>query len=588
MPFVVLLTERAAREGIRAVPLAALVGAVQMLAGAPEVILFTWLLAAAVCLTTRETPWRRRIGFFLLTGSLVAALTAVQLLPFFDLAAHSHRDSNYSTDVWAMPPWGWANLLVPLFHCTSSIIGVYSQDAQQWTSSYYVGIGVTALALLGAAQWRDRRSLVLGVAALLGLWLALGNAGGLHTALKKVLPVFGLVRFPIKFVVVVVFALPLLAALGLARWQAAAANERGRLRRHWIWIGLILGVVAVCLVAVGRSNPVPDEQWAVTCRSGVTRVALLCAVLLGVIGLPLAEGGRGLWLRLGLVAMLGVDALTHTPRQNPTVRVETLAENKCRERTTTVEFRAMVSPRMQAFLENAATANPDELCRGQRRALYPNWNLVEGIALTGGFYSLYTAAQADVRALWTGKSNMPPALADFLGVCSISSDTELFAWNERTTALPLITAGQRPVFAGREETLRALASAEFEPARQVYLPRELQGQVRAVSGADTRVLSSRFGSGSVEVEVDSSEPALMTIAQSACPGWAATVNGLKAPLLPANHAFQAVEVPAGRSRVRLVYRERTLGWGAAISAMGLIGCLGLWWRMRSAEGASAN
>jgi hypothetical protein len=589
MPFVVLLMERAAREGMRALPFAVLVGAIQMLSGAPEVILFTWLLAAAVCVTVRESCWRRRCSSFGLAGLLVAALTAVQLLPFLDLVAQSQRDRDYSTDAWAMPPWGWANLLVPLFHCTPSVIGVYSQDAQQWTSSYYVGIGVTALALLGATRWRDRRCLVLGIAALLSLWLALGSAGGLHTALKKFIPLFGLVRFPIKFVVVAVFALPLLAALALARWQAADGNERGRLRRCWIRIGLILVAAAACVVVVARLHPVPDEQWLVTCRSGVTRAALLSAVLLGVIGLARTHGARGLWLRLGLLMALGVDSLTHMPRQNPVVRVETLAEGAVtREWTSTEGYRAMVSPRMQSFLEGAATADAEEFCRGQRRALYPNWNLVDGIASVGGFYSLYTAAQADVRGIWTGKSNMPPALADFLGVRWISSDTELFAWNQRTTALPLVTAGQRPVFAGRQETLQALAARDFDPLREVYLPQALQGGVRAVQQLDTRVLNCRFGSGSLEVEVESPAPALLTIAQSASPGWNATVNGHTTLLWTANHAFQALEVPAGRSRVRLVYRERTLGWGAAISLAGFMGCLALWWRTRRTKGESGG
>ena len=65
MPFVVLLAERAWREGGRAVLLAAVVGAVQMLAGAPEVILFTWLVVGAVWLAGLRAGaggWRLALG----------------------------------------------------------------------------------------------------------------------------------------------------------------------------------------------------------------------------------------------------------------------------------------------------------------------------------------------------------------------------------------------------------------------------------------------------------------------------------------------------------------------------------------------
>src|ERR1039458_9308029 len=48
MPWVVLTTEAAWRQGGRKIFLAAIVGALQMLAGGPETILFTWLLLFAL------------------------------------------------------------------------------------------------------------------------------------------------------------------------------------------------------------------------------------------------------------------------------------------------------------------------------------------------------------------------------------------------------------------------------------------------------------------------------------------------------------------------------------------------------------
>ena len=577
MPFVVLFAERGVREGGRKLVLAALVGAVQMLAGAPEIILFTWLLAAAFCLTGRETPLRARCSRFALMGLLVAMLAAAQLLPFLDLLLHSQRDQSYATDVWAMPAWGWANLLVPLFHCSSSVVGVYSQDAQQWTSSYYAGIGVTALALLGALRWRDRRSFLLIGAALLSLLLALGSAGGAHTVLKKVFPFLGMVRFPIKFVVVMIFAVPLLAAMAVARWQAAPACASAR--RRWIWIcGLLVALVAV-IVTASRVHPVPDERWEVTAQSGLTRAALLCAAAMLLLWLHRVSGVCGLWLRMGLVAVLGLDVLTHTPRQNPTVPVDALASDAIRrDEKLSDGARVMVSARAQAFFSYAATANTTELCLGNRRALVPNWNLVEGIPSAGGFYSLYTAQQNDLRALWSSRTNVSPAMADVLGVRWISSESNLFAQDERPTALPLVSAGQRPVFAERGETVQALASSSFNPANEVLLTPAAKGQIQATNFAGARVLAIRQGASSLEADVESDAPTLVTIAQTDYPGWSATVNGRPARIWPANHAFQAVEIPTGTSQVRLTYRERTFRLGAIVTLLALLACATLWWR----------
>lgn len=577
MPLVVLLVERAARAGGKTLVPAALAGAAQMLAGAPEIILFTWLLAAAFCLAQTETPLRQRCVRLAVAGCLVAALAAAQLLPFLDLTLHSQRDRNFASDVWAMPPWGWANFLVPLFHCSSSIVGVYSQEAQQWTSSYYAGIGVFALALFAMWRWRERRLLVLAAAVVLSLLLALGNKGGLLPLLKQIVPVLGMVRFPIKFVVIALFALPLLAAFAVARWQTSPDAEQDAGRRRWTRLCLGLVAVIAALLAVAWSFPFKDERWEVTLRSGASRAALLGAVALMLPALRRAMGARGQWLRCGLLAVLALDVLTHTPRQNPTVPVEVYASQAVRRAWAAApDERAMISPRMQAFMDYAATTNLVEYCLGHRRALLPNWNLTEGLPSAGGFYSLYTAAQNDLRALWTSGSNAPVALADFSGVRWISSDEEMFEWRERRTVLPLVTAGQRPVFADRPATLRALASSTFDPAREVLLPLAAASSLAATNGAAARVLTNRWGNASLDVEAEATSPTLLAVAQTAAPGWSATVNGRPARLWPANHAFQAVEIPAGRSAVRLVYRERTFAWGAAISLLTLAGCALAW------------
>jgi uncharacterized membrane protein YfhO len=52
-------------------------------------------------------------------------------------------------------------------------------------------------------------------------------------------------------------------------------------------------------------------------------------------------------------------------------------------------------------------------------------------------------------------------------------------------------------------------------------------------------------------------------------GWVATVDGREVPIVPANYAFRAVEVPAGHHTVRLHYRAPGLLIGLFVSAAGL-------------------
>jgi hypothetical protein len=64
---------------------------------------------------------------------------------------------------------------------------------------------------------------------------------------------------------------------------------------------------------------------------------------------------------------------------------------------------------------------------------------------------------------------------------------------------------------------------------------------------------------------------LVSMAESRMPGWTATVNGRDVPILAANYAFRAVEVPAGTSVIEMRYRPPGLRAGALASALGLIG-----------------
>ena len=81
LPFVLLTVERAWREGGRRIIPAAIVAAIQMLAGAPEIILLTWLLLGSLWLGSifKERSLRKTYFIrFALVSALVVGLTAVQ------------------------------------------------------------------------------------------------------------------------------------------------------------------------------------------------------------------------------------------------------------------------------------------------------------------------------------------------------------------------------------------------------------------------------------------------------------------------------------------------------------------------------
>ena len=82
------------------------------------------------------------------------------------------------------------------------------------------------------------------------------------------------------------------------------------------------------------------------------------------------------------------------------------------------------------------------------------------------------------------------------------------------------------------------------------------------------------------MQIEASAPSLVVISQTYYHRWRAYIDNRQTVLFRANYAFQAVEAPAGKHQVRLVYEDGALQAGAIISGAALAGCLVIWLRAR--------
>jgi hypothetical protein len=272
---------------------------------------------------------------------------------------------------------------------------------------------------------------------------------------------------------------------------------------------------------------------------------------------------------LVVLAALVLDILTHAPRQNPTVITQAYEPGVAKFSTTMPrlgEGRATVSRDMEGFMAHAQ--NPDALnyCIGARRAAFANWNLLDGVPKANGMFSQFPRELSDTWWLLYGTDcPFPERFADFLGITRISSSEVLFTWAHRTNALPLVTSGQQPIFANATNTLRALASPEFDPTKVVYLPDSLRPLATVTNAASARVLSTRWTAQELRLEVEADAPAWLVIAQTYYHPWKAFVGERELPLHRANHAFQALEISAGLQQVTLRYVDHAFTLGVCLS-----------------------
>jgi hypothetical protein len=133
------------------------------------------------------------------------------------------------------------------------------------------------------------------------------------------------------------------------------------------------------------------------------------------------------------------------------------------------------------------------------------------------------------------------------------------AWALRTGAL-----------AGHAGDLRLADTVVVEPDEQGRYPvleppaPSAHEEVRIAdqSDPDRLVIAARLDS-----------PGLVVIADGFVPGWRARVDGVPAPIHPANLMFRAVPVPAGVHTLELEYRPRGFTAGAVLCALAALACV---------------
>jgi hypothetical protein len=125
--------------------------------------------------------------------------------------------------------------------------------------------------------------------------------------------------------------------------------------------------------------------------------------------------------------------------------------------------------------------------------------------------------------------------------------------------LPRVYAVDGVRVAPRYEALRAIDDPAFDPRREVILSSGTSHPPSPGFAAMTRVDELLPDRTSITAEL--SAAGYVVVVDTYDPGWRARVDGVAAPLLRANMAFQAVPVGPGRHHIELEYRPGSVTIG---------------------------
>ena len=603
IPWVVLAVGRAwtARSGLSIVWAAAAL-AMQVFAGSGEMSIVTGGVLVAFAF---ERWWLQRdratavrtAAILAGVGGLALMLSAPQWMPTVEIARRSERwrfDEDFRTH-WSLHPMTTPELALPLqlsaLPLTDEHRAALFEAREAFLESIYLGLPICGLVLAALLGPRRPHRVVLAVISGAGLLVALGRYAPFYRLAVAVVPGLGVVRYPVKIVIVTAFGVALLAGMGLE----AIGRLEGR-RRRWFF-GLFGGVSLVALGAAAVFKTMPELSPA----AGRVAFAGLCALAACVLAW---------WRRAGsmtIVAALGVvDLLAAHVSINPTMPAGPLAmrpelldrlEGQPRERFYVYDYQTAGTSerhlkRHMPFAARAIEGYSREaaLSVALREYLVPATAIGWGVeyAFDPNAQRLYPGPMARLNERLREVENTPEwrrllILGSVSHVVALHEDgmeglelvgalssvlTDPMRVYRVPHPLPRAVAVSGVRVADGNDALRTVDSEAFDPRREVLLPEGASIPPRPDFRADVRVTAKRADRKTLRAELSHDGYVVMTDAFD--PGWRVRVDGQEAPLLRGNVAFRAVKLAAGRHEIELVYRPAGLRYGLRLASLGVV------------------
>jgi hypothetical protein len=538
------------------------------------------LYVMAFLFTRREEGGGHRAGTalrFCAVIGLSLALAAFFLVPVLRMALTHPANNHYreaSRDTIA--PENLLQLASPV------LLGGDKVQVSPWVATHdlptsqvpYVGVIVLGLAA-AAIRRREGAERTLGLWALVGAIAVAAKLVGLPPLQQLAsLPPFDRLHYVPYFAFLLAFPLATGAALGFDDLA------RGRAGIRFVAISVSTSaatLVAIRWLAAGRLSLGAEAAWS---EEWSTLAALAFAAALGI-SLALApRGASGNTRRFaGLALIFGTFAIeayrnTALPRQprsdfwlRPPIFVERVRAAAGDDRVFTAaalrantgsafgirqldSFMAFNAPRTEAFYRRGTLASR-WLFLDEPRRLPPE-----------GFLS-----RANVGALVLARSRRPLVeQAEARGYRRVSEDENALVFVRETLPRAFFTSEFEVV-----DGATSLARAVADPPGRGILLEATPGVASAPDRLDDPPVMARSPTvNRIDLAVDAPRPGFVAVSESWMPGWRAHIEDRAVPLLHANHAFMAVEVPAGRSEIHLDYRPPGLALGTSLSALGLI------------------
>jgi hypothetical protein len=476
-----------------------------------------------------------------------------------------------------------------------------------WALSLYLGAPALALALLGAARRPAARWLLLGAAV--ATWMAMGHRAGFGQ-LARHLPLLSGFRYWEKLAAWPALLLAAAAALGVEALLADRALGRRLGRGALAAAAALAAVAALALAAPGPlaaalAPPAPPAEAAATLVANLRAGALQAGLALALLGLAaLAHAaGRLPAPAVALGALLALDLAAANARAYRLSDVEATRPPS----PLAAALRAREpSPRLLTpfglYQDGARyTQGMEPASRLGAELLYAAWNVPERI---GNFQAWSGMLPVRFNRYWRrmGRPDRLPGVGMwgyrwlYVPGDKVDHVDRLLPPGAASLAVPGVPGSLRELpwrprayLAGelaevdRRGAMEFVLDADHVATGRSVVEAPLPAGYRPPRGEASLVVDEP---ARVELAASADAPALLVLNDIFTEGWAATVDGAPAPILPANYLARGVWIGPGSHRVVFSYRTPWLreSW-LLVAAAGLAAAAWAWRRRAAGRGA---
>ncbi|MFA4967308.1 MAG: YfhO family protein [Candidatus Margulisiibacteriota bacterium] len=623
LPLLLLLWDKTIKEKGRNYIYFILCLAAMLLGGEPTIIyasafvLLSWALVFAPSLKEKAGN-----ALLLIAGLIITiALTAVQLLPFYELIIHSDRAIATKFDMVtlrSLPIREIINFVMPYFFGNQAQTASYNpvllgKMIQDWLLSPYVGIMPILLMLFSFFNDKKAVRWFFAGAALVSLLMAFGRYTPLYFILYKLLPGLSMIRYPVKYLFLTTFSIAVLAGLGI---DAVNKDEKTQKRAAIVFFVAFLILGAIYLLAISFQDQIfmflksrysnlhpffAEVLW----KDLIFDIKSIWFVMLVTLASAILFFARAKGIIKNLAFGIVIAGIVFFDLfSNNTALIVPSSRQVYHEITPNVKllmkeaginryyYSKQVEEHNHALFgddyDKAMLEAQDKLaaCQLMRYKLYDS-NGYESIGLKSylDFY-LFFFDKEPFRYLNVLNLANSLFLADLKPVkapgLKLKSKHDYFYGSlylyQNLSALPrAYVTGAYIVATNEAACLNVLADRRFDPKKHIVLE-ENPGRIGGQKYKEAKI--SEYGINRVLIETDLAKPGFLFLSDSYYPGWKAYVDGKETRIYRANFMFRAVPLNRGSHKIEFVYDPLSFKLGMVISIITAFGLLLAWWKLK--------